>query len=77
MAAYAKHRVHEQRGATVGTDTTDRDRWTFNRTDALDIITVLHYTGHKKEVQGVLKEEKPFPPTEPLLQSSQCLSRKI
>lgn len=48
MAAYAKHRVHEQRGATVGTDTTDRDRWTFNRTDALDIITVLHYTGHPR-----------------------------
>ena len=40
--------VDEQRGAAVGNDTTDRDRWTFNRTDALDIVTVLHYTGQPR-----------------------------
>lgn len=31
MATYATHKVHEQRGVVVGSGTTDRDRWTFNR----------------------------------------------
>ena len=48
MAAYAKHKVHEQRGAAVGSGSTDRNRRTFNRTDASDINAVQHCTGHPR-----------------------------
>lgn len=44
MAAYAKHKVHEQRGAAVGSGSTDRNRRTFNRADVSDIATVQHCT---------------------------------
>lgn len=57
MAAYAKHNMHEQRGAAAGSGTTDGDRWTFNRTDASNVATDQHCTGHPRRTEGkVLKE---------------------
>ncbi len=47
-AAYAKDKVHEQRGAAVGSGSTDRNRRTFSRTDASDITTVRHCTGRPR-----------------------------
>lgn len=45
VGAYAKHKLHEQRGAEAGSGSTGRNRRTFNRTDAPDITTVQHCTG--------------------------------
>ena len=48
LGAYAKHKLHEQRRAAVGSGSTDSNRRTFNRTDAPHITTAEHCTGRPR-----------------------------